>query len=342
MSEITYTMVGDYNLPNLKLPEQTEVTLGRWSQMRRTYLKEHHKILYYNLLTKGILNSHLAEVQQIASELEETLVKQMAQKAGLTEQIKAEDMMKWVRLMNNIRNSAQEIVKNQVIFAWEERSFTMYEYVNDKQFLSRMRSLCGDIMQDLCHTLKEEYDIGASFYLVGSGAKNLIMQNANRPIDLDYNLEITRIDDWEDCRNIKECVRKAFNTVLRKHGWNDCEDSTSSLTTEKRCFTQGNDTDFSIDVCIVCEDVDGNYHRLIHEKTGFSYYDKYFWNQAPNSRRLKEKADYIKSKGKWALVREQYKRIKNKYLTSNDYNHSSFICYIEAVNNVYNSRKHWD
>ena len=71
----------------------------------------------YNLLTKGILNSHLAEVQQRASELEETLVKQMAQKAGLTEQMKAEDMMKWVRLMNNIRNSAQEIVKNQVIFA---------------------------------------------------------------------------------------------------------------------------------------------------------------------------------------------------------------------------------
>ena len=117
MSKITYTMVGDYNLPNLKLPEQTEVTLGRWSQMRRTYLKEHHKILYYNLLTKGILNSHLAEVQQRASELEKTLVKQMAQKAGLTEQMKAEDMMKWVRLMNNIRNSAQEIVKNQVIFA---------------------------------------------------------------------------------------------------------------------------------------------------------------------------------------------------------------------------------
>ena len=104
MSEITYTMVGDYNLPNLKLPEQTEVTLGRWSQMRRTYLKEHHKILYYNLLTKGILNSHLAEVQQRASELEETLVKQMAEKAGLTEQMKATDMMGWVRKMNSIKN----------------------------------------------------------------------------------------------------------------------------------------------------------------------------------------------------------------------------------------------
>ena len=117
MNEITYTMVGDYNLPNLALPQQKEVTLGRWSQMRRTYLKEHHKILYYNLLTKGILNSHLAEVQEKASELEETLVKQMAQKAGVTEQMKAEDMMQWVRLMNNLRNSAQEIVKAQVIFA---------------------------------------------------------------------------------------------------------------------------------------------------------------------------------------------------------------------------------
>ncbi|MFR1006935.1 MAG: TnpV protein [Hominilimicola sp.] len=109
-------MVGDYNLPNLTLPEQSEVTLGRWSQMRRTYLKEHHKILYYNLLTKGILTQHLAEVQERATDLEESLVKQMAAKAGLTEQMKAEDMMKWVGLMNNFRNSAQEIVKEQVIF----------------------------------------------------------------------------------------------------------------------------------------------------------------------------------------------------------------------------------
>lgn len=217
----------------------------------------------------------------------------------------------------------------------------MYEYVDDKQFLSRMRSLCGDIMQDLCHTLKKEYDIGSSFYLVGSGARNLILQNSNQPIDLDYNLEITRIDDRKDCRNIKECVRKAFNKVLRKYGWSDCEDSTSSLTTEKLYFSNGNDTEFSIDVCIVCEDVDGNYYRLIHEKTGFTYCDRYFCNQAPHSKRLKEKADYIKSNGKWALVREQYKAIKNRYLTSNNYNHSSFICYIEAVNNVYNSKGYW-
>ncbi len=114
-----------------------------------------------------------------------------------------------------------------------------------------MRSLCGDMMQDLCHTLKEEYDIGATFTYVGSGARNLILQNANEPIDLDYNLKIVRSDDW-DCKYIKECVRKAFNIVLRKHGWRDCEDSKSSLTT-KKYYLPGSKILFSIDVCIVYE-----------------------------------------------------------------------------------------
>ena len=117
MAEITYSMVGDYNLPNLKMPEQPNVNLGRWAQMRRSYLRDHHKILYYNLLTKGTLTQHLAEVQQRATEMEETLVRQMAQKEGLTEELKATDMMKWVRLMNNLRNSALEVVKAEVIFA---------------------------------------------------------------------------------------------------------------------------------------------------------------------------------------------------------------------------------
>ena len=84
----------------------------------------------------------------------------------------------------------------------------MYHYLDDKEFVSKMRNLCGDIMQDLCHILKEDYDIGATFYLVGSGARNLIMQNNNEPVDLDYNLEIIRCEDFEDCRYIKECVRK--------------------------------------------------------------------------------------------------------------------------------------
>ncbi len=217
----------------------------------------------------------------------------------------------------------------------------MFNYVKDKEFLSRMRSLCGGIMQDFCHYLKEDYDIGATFYLVGSGSRKLIVQNASLPIDLDYNLEIVRCEDYEDCRIIKECARKSFNKALKEHGWSDCEDSTSSLTTEKRHFVQGNTTEFSMDVCIVCQDTKDYFHRLIHEKTGWACYDRYYWNEAPHSARIREKAQYIKKKGKWKLVREQYLNIKNKYLQRNDHNHPSFVCYIEAVNNVYNARKSW-
>ncbi len=117
MNEITYTWQGDYLIPDLALPEQPDVELGRWAQMRRKYLKEHNRLLYYSLLTKGILTQHLAEVQQRADEMEETLTRQMAQQEGLTEEMKANDMMKWVGLMNNIRESVREIVMSEVIFA---------------------------------------------------------------------------------------------------------------------------------------------------------------------------------------------------------------------------------
>ena len=217
----------------------------------------------------------------------------------------------------------------------------MYHYLDDKKFVSKMRNLCGDIMQDLCHILREDYDIGATFYLVGSGARNLILQNNNEPVDLDYNLEIVSCDDFEDCRYIKECVRKSFNKALNLNDLDDCEDSTSSLTSKLIYFTKGNDTEFRIDVCITVRDENDNYYRLVHEKTGLTLYDRYFWNIAPNSKRINEKVDYIKKYDKWMLVREQYEKIKNMYLIRNDYNHPSFVCYIEAVNNVYNLRKSW-
>lgn len=218
----------------------------------------------------------------------------------------------------------------------------MFDYVKDKEFLSRIRNLCGGIMQYFCHCLKEDYDIGATFYLVGSGARNLIVQNASLPIDLDYNLEIVRCKDYEDCGFIKECARKSFNKVLSEYGLGDCEDSTSSLTTGKIHFVKGNPTEFSMDVCIVYKGTKECIHRLIHEKTGFTYWDRYYWNEAPHSERIQEKAKYIKKRGKWQLVRTQYLDIKNRYLRQNDdHHHPSFICYIEAVNNVYNSRMSW-
>lgn len=210
----------------------------------------------------------------------------------------------------------------------------MFHYVTDTDFLSRIRNLCGGIMQDLCHQLKEDCDIGTTFCLVGSGARNLIVQNESQPVDLDYNLEILRCADRDE-RIIKECVRKSLNKVLNKRGWGDCEDSTSSLTTEKRCFVKGNPTNFSMDVCIVRRDEKDVFYRLIHQKTGFTLYDRYYWNMASHSSDLRKKADAIKRAGRWQLVRKQYLDIKNAYLRGNDHDHPSFICYIEAVNNVY-------
>lgn len=217
----------------------------------------------------------------------------------------------------------------------------MFDYVKDKEFLSRMRNLCGEIMQEFCHYLKEDYDIGAVFYLVGSGARNLIVQNASLPIDLDYNLEIVRCEDFEDCGTIKECARKSFNKVLQEYGLGNCKDSTSSLTTRKIHFIKGNSTEFSMDVCIVYRDTKEHLYRLKHKKTGFTYQDEYYWNEAPHSAGIQEKANYIKKRGKWELVRKQYLDIKNRYLRQNDHDHPSFICYIEAVNNVYNTRISW-
>lgn len=217
----------------------------------------------------------------------------------------------------------------------------MYHYVTDKKFISQMRQFGGKLLQDLSHNLKKDYDIGTTFFLTGSGKRKLIMQNGNEPVDLDYNLQIVRCDDYYDYKNIKPNIIKAFNKVLRDYGLQNYDDSTSVITTKEIYFTEGNPTKFKIDIAIIAENQDGTYDRLIHEKTGFISLDRYYWVQAPNSRNISEKANYIKKNGKWVKVREQYERIKNKYLTQNDYNHPSFICYIEAINNVYNSRGHW-
>ncbi len=117
MEKISYTKQGDYLLPDLTVPEQPETSLGRYARMRKKYLKEKHRVLYYNLLTSCKLNEHLSEVEQKATEMENTLTQQMAQKEGVTERLKAADMMAWVRRMNNIRSRVQEIVMTEVIYA---------------------------------------------------------------------------------------------------------------------------------------------------------------------------------------------------------------------------------
>lgn len=117
MTEVIYTRQGDYELPNLTLPEQPETGVGRYAGMRRKYLKENHRVLYFNLLTSCRLMQHLEAVEAETMRMEEMIIKRMAAAEGVTEALKSSDPMSWVRRMNNIRNAAQEIAKAAVIFA---------------------------------------------------------------------------------------------------------------------------------------------------------------------------------------------------------------------------------
>ena len=112
----TYTQVGDYLLPNLILPEQQDQQLGVWGQRHARYLKQHHKIIYMNLLTSGKLNDYLVDIENQAENLFLQLVKQLAESENITEELKAKDQMEWVAQMNNVCNRAREIVNSKLIY----------------------------------------------------------------------------------------------------------------------------------------------------------------------------------------------------------------------------------
>ena len=112
----TYTRQGDYCLPDVCLPPEEERPIGVYGQRRRVYLKEHHRVLYYNLLTAGTLDGHLADIEEQAEAMFSRLVKQLSEKEGVTEALKSENQMLWVQTMNNIRNAAMEIVANDLIY----------------------------------------------------------------------------------------------------------------------------------------------------------------------------------------------------------------------------------
>ena len=112
----TYTQIGDYLLPDLSLSaEKDDRPIGIWGQRRLRYLKQYHKVIYYNLLTSGKLHSHLADTEEQAQALFSRLVKEYSEKEGVTEQLKAADQMAWVRRMNNIRSRAKEVVNSEVV-----------------------------------------------------------------------------------------------------------------------------------------------------------------------------------------------------------------------------------
>ena len=111
----TYIRVGDYFLPDLKLPETETQSIGIWGQRHKRYLKEHKRLFYSNLLTSGKLNSYLADIDRQAVEMFSRLLNQIAECEGVTEQLKAENQLEWVGKMNNIRSRAVEIIDVELI-----------------------------------------------------------------------------------------------------------------------------------------------------------------------------------------------------------------------------------
>ena len=116
-SRITYCKIGDYLIPNLSLPaEEKSITRGKWGMMHKDYIKNHKRVKFNIMLTKGTLYRHCAEVEQQAQEIFFRLIDDMAKAEGITEQLKEENQMLWVARMNNIRNRAEEVVYNEIIY----------------------------------------------------------------------------------------------------------------------------------------------------------------------------------------------------------------------------------
>lgn len=112
-----YKLQGDYYIPCLKLPEEEQLPIGIWGQRHLRYIKQNRKVLYLNLLTSGKLNRYLSDLDKRAEEMFYQLVKQMAEREGVTEQLKADNQMEWVGRMNNIKSRAMEVVNTDMVFA---------------------------------------------------------------------------------------------------------------------------------------------------------------------------------------------------------------------------------
>ena len=171
----------------------------------------------------------------------------------------------------------------------------MYDYFDDKEFLKRAQRFCTSLVSRTEKILQEK-NINSQMFLVGSGGRNMITRNGSGPIDFDYNLNVISCDDWDDTKGIKDKVMNAFNKALAEENLLSCSDSTASLGTKPIWFEDVPEVKFSIDLAIVTLDNKGLWNRLIHEKDryGNPRNDRWIWNIAPNSQKLKEKADFIK------------------------------------------------
>ena len=116
---IEYVRQGDYYIPNLTVPDETEYQIGKYGSLRRTFLKEHHNWLYSTMLMQGTLLKHLAEIDEICHSTLKDMMPKMAEQERVTEQLKATDQMAWVQKMNSIKHRAEEIILSEYVYAME-------------------------------------------------------------------------------------------------------------------------------------------------------------------------------------------------------------------------------
>ena len=208
----------------------------------------------------------------------------------------------------------------------------MFTYVQDKELKKIMISEGSDIMNRLKMRINNGEYLEVDFELVGSGAKNLITQNGNQPPDVDFNLIILDMRERYNESSIKDYIKEQLNEVLRDKGLRDCSDSTSALTIKS--VSANKNAVFGIDVAIIKIEYN-QWHRLIHEKHETHATDRWYWNQGINFDDIYKKVDAIKEVDGWTDFRNWYLDKKNYYLRKNDYNHPSYVVYIESVNEVY-------
>ena len=207
----------------------------------------------------------------------------------------------------------------------------MYHFV-DKANVAPFRSYCSKVLEKLRDNIYSKYGINSQFILVGSGGNNMVTQNESGPFDLDYNLIIISMPEvyQSDLKVLKDTIRSELNKLVGKTLFSDGQDSRSVITS--RLVLESDEQVFSFDIAILAKNKNGDLCKLVHN----NHNEQFTWNEVPNSYNVKEKADLIKKKGCWNEVRQTYLDLKNMYLKLNYDNHSSFVVYVEAVNQIYN------
>lgn len=205
----------------------------------------------------------------------------------------------------------------------------MYHYVSNAT-VKPYRSFSADKMNRVKQMLEAKYNLKSHFYLVGSGAKNLVTQNENEPFDLDWNLEIYNLA--EPKRNtewLKTTIMNFLNEILEDSPFSNCQDSTAVITSR---WKTKNGLHFSFDIAILVENSNGTFCRMIHDKS----MKRYYWTEVPDSKDVYDRMDKLKENGWWQEIRDTYLKKKNMYLKRIDeQQHPSFNIFVETINEVW-------